>query len=1297
MRRHPGRDRLQLYLADGLDDTWRRKVERHVKRCDACQAVLEELTEATDLDLGPQSAVASSSAPGRSAFFGKLRQSPPGSPMAPHGPGTPVDSTPPAGDGNGACPDAPADARPIRPPAIPGYEILGELGSGGMGVVYRAAQPGLDGRVVALKMIRSGALASAAEVARFRREAAAAARLDHRSIVKVYEFGEHDGQFYYSMDLVEGRSLAEKLESGPLPPATAATLIRRVARAVHYAHENGVIHRDLTPGNILVGRDWHPRVTDFGLAKRLDASDCLTVTDQVVGTPSYMPPEQAMGRKTVGPAADVYALGATLYACLTGRPPFQAATPVETLRLVVDQDPVPVRRLNPKVDRDLQTICMKCLRKEIGGRYASAAELAADLERWRKHEPIKGRPIPWRERVVKWVRRHLAIAALLGLLILVSATGVAVVLLQNKQVTGVRVEAKAHREQAEALRGRVDEQQKRAEAERGRADARAAVVALDRGLALAERGSVARGVAWMGRALALAPTGDAALQHSIRANLAGWTRRLNPLRAMIPVQTNGTRESRVMPGEQPEWARSSPDGQTILVMGPRSKRKIGEAMRAMRLWSTVDGAPVGGELVPPGLNEKYASSADIRYVLLAANGGTSPPLTTAHLWSTAESTPAGPPMPHDSPVAAGAFSPDGRLVATGCLSGRVRLWSTADAAPIGEPWKAIESHYDPSRPNLDLRPIEVLRFSPDGRTLLVAGKDATRPGINGIVRLFRVPDGTPIGDPVRLGNYYPTVVFSPDSQTVLIQEDEGQRAALRFMSARDGSTISLSPAWAHLGNRGLMDVAISPTGSRALRIFSGDIAGISIELYRELERNNSVELRYVAQLWNVAEGHSIGPLLIHPVSVTSASFSPDGRYVLTVANDGTVRVWNAEDGTAVGPYLPHPKPVRSVAMSADGKTVLTVCRDGGLRLWEVAQLRDGVDPKPIGPPLEYLEADPNAPNKSSLYPANERSQFSPDGTTYFVSGLSNNRGGHSLVHLRGVPDRDQLRWPLIREDQSNPEVFLPERQENLAPTSPPRPQPQVGGGSPPRRQEDAESVKPPAGLRAPATLRDLGATLNHPNNWQSSIVFHQPGAEVALEVNQANAIAYPLSSWKPFSRNQRRIWSVSHRFPGWIHAASFSRDGRILLTGGDDQVARLWSTEGGTPIGKVMKHEGRVTSVAFSPDGQTVLTGSEDRTARLWSAHDGTPIGPALLHPAPVRVVGFSPDGRHVVTSADDQVTRTWEVPSPMPDEPERIALWTELITGMQADESEEIRFLDARGWQERRQRLSDLGGPPQS
>jgi hypothetical protein len=302
------------------------------------------------------------------------------------------------------------------------YELLEEIARGGMGVVYRARQISLN-RLVALKMILAGQVASEADVQRFRIEAEAAAGLDHPNIVPIYEVGEHQQQHYFSMKLIDGGNLGEHLPRTRQDPRAAARLLATVARAVHHAHQRGILHRDLKPGNILLDAAGDPHVTDFGLAKRVEGGS-VTQSGAIVGTPSFMAPEQAAGKKGLTVAADVYGLGAVLYALLTGRPPFVAETLMDTLLLVLEKEAERPRALNPAIDADLETICLKCLEKEPAQRYESAAALADDLERWREGQPIQARASGALERAVKWARRQPTIAALWGIIVVLSLAGV---------------------------------------------------------------------------------------------------------------------------------------------------------------------------------------------------------------------------------------------------------------------------------------------------------------------------------------------------------------------------------------------------------------------------------------------------------------------------------------------------------------------------------------------------------------------------------------------------------------------------------------------------------------------------------------------------------------------------------------------------------------------------------------------------------------------------------------------------------------------------------------------------------
>jgi tetratricopeptide (TPR) repeat protein/predicted Ser/Thr protein kinase len=314
------------------------------------------------------------------------------------------------------------------------YELLEEIGRGGQGVVYRARQKSLN-RVVALKVIGLGQWATKAHLKRFRLEAEAAASLDHPCIVPIYEVGEREGSCYFSMKFIEGGQLDEVAKRKPISPRTAAELIAKVARTVHHAHEHGILHRDIKPGNVLLDAKGEPHLTDFGLARLVESESTVTRTLEVLGTPSYMAPEQAVGNNEgVSSATDVYGLGAVFYQLLTGHPPFAGGTTFETVRMVLETQPRPPRLYNPKADRDLETICLKCLEKEPARRYASAEAVAEEIERFLRHEPIHSRRSSRLEHVWRWCKRKPLVASLAVALILVVAVGSAGVLLESRRI-----------------------------------------------------------------------------------------------------------------------------------------------------------------------------------------------------------------------------------------------------------------------------------------------------------------------------------------------------------------------------------------------------------------------------------------------------------------------------------------------------------------------------------------------------------------------------------------------------------------------------------------------------------------------------------------------------------------------------------------------------------------------------------------------------------------------------------------------------------------------------------------------
>ena len=468
-------------------------------------------------------------------------------------------------------------------PVIPGYTIEGELGRGGMGVVYRARTTKLD-RSVALKMILAAEHAGHEAAVRFLAEAQAIARVQHPNIVQIFHIDQHGGHPYFEMEYVGGGSLAARLDGSPRPPREAARLLEILARAMAEAHRQGIVHRDLKPANILLTQDGVPKVADFGLAKVMNVESGLTRTDSVMGSPSYMAPEQAGGKtKVVGPAADLYALGVILYELLTGRPPFQGATLLETLEQLKTREPVPPSRLVPGLPRDVETIVLKCLRKDPDERYASAWELAEDLARFQCGEPILARPVAWPERTWRWCQRNAALTSSLAAIALTMAAAIVVTLFFWLRAEKARI--------AEAARARSETSAK-LDADAARRDVQRQLIDLcgASGLKAAQDGDHSLALLWFARRRATRGprTGSGRIESNPGYKLA---------KASVPPRGNlhccglpGRARSLRDPGLLARWKLSSGRGQHARM------RRLGSSAEPVRLLAERCGQRDGGGL-----------------------------------------------------------------------------------------------------------------------------------------------------------------------------------------------------------------------------------------------------------------------------------------------------------------------------------------------------------------------------------------------------------------------------------------------------------------------------------------------------------------------------------------------------------------------------------------------------------------------------------------------------------------------------------------------------------------------------
>jgi WD40 repeat protein len=795
-----------------------------------------------------------------------------------------------------------ADVRPAGWPCATGYDVLGVLGRGGMGVVYKARHLRL-GRLVALKMIRDGILAGPEQAARFQLEAAAVARLRHPNIVQIYEIGEADGRPYLSLELVEGGNLAQRLSGTPLPTAMAAGLTETLARAVHHAHEAGIVHRDLKPANVLLTADGTPKVTDFGVAKHLEAEVFLTHTPSgvLLGTPSYMAPEQAWGKpREVGPCSDVYALGAILYELVTGQPPFLGERLLETLERVRSQEPVPPRRLQPKVPRDLETVCLKCLHKDPQRRYGSALALAEDLRRFRAGEPIHARRTPAWERALKWVRRRPAAAALVGV-----STLAAVLLAMLIRGAGSSLLPAAPGPAPAVSGGARTVPAVTAPPARSPAAPAAAPPAQDEALALY---AVRLAAADRARAAGDRAGAERALENCAPA-LRGWE--WHYLR----------RRLHSAPGTP--VLRSHQGGATGLAFSPRGTRLASGGLdQTVQVWDAAAGKgltlrghdhavlglafhPEGTLLAavegtgwrgPPDMRVPSPMPADGRAALpprlLAAAGG---PLLAR------EDRSVRPKPPENAPAAHQGGAP---------AAGRVIVWD----AVAGKQARALPG---PGRA------LTCVAYSPDGKWL-VAG-----PGVEVIAPGHPVEpppapgEGRHPGGRDSLARRAGPEVFAP--LLVLMRPVAAAAPQARPEPPGPGPESSAIQVWdAGTGNR---------VGS--LRGHTGAVAAVAFD--PSSTRLASAGSDGLLLLWDMTRRQDRPVSLAgHQGALLAVAFSPDGKRLASAGADGTVRLWDAQAGREVLTLREHGDAVGCLAFSPDGKRLFSGGWDHTLRVWDAA-------------------------------------------------------------------------------------------------------------------------------------------------------------------------------------------------------------------------------------------------------------------------------------------------------------------------------------------------------------------------
>ncbi len=1075
-------------------------------------------------------------------------------------------------------------ASPARIRYFGDYEIVRELARGGMGVVFQARQVTLN-RPVALKMILAGQLADEDAMRRFHIEAEAAANLDHPGIVPIYEVGEHEGQHYFSMGFVEGQGLSGLLAAGPLPPRQAAELMAKVAEAIEYAHQRGVIHRDLKPANILLDRAGNPRVTDFGLAKKLEGDSGLTGSGQIMGTPSYMPPEQAGGKRgDVGPAADVYALGATLYALVTGRPPFQAATAMDTVLQVIGDEPVPPRRLNASVPLDLETICLKCLEKEQGKRYGSASDLAEDLRRYLDGVPIAARPVGRVERAWRWCNRNRAVAALMASVFLITvlgSVGVTVALIYALRAKNALVHQLGLTSVAEG-KARDSERETAEQLVKTRTallEADTAVYVNE--IATAQKSLAAGDVREAGRALGRTRPGLRSWEYVYLDACAG--RRADtpavPIAGCLAVafSPDGSRLAMAGPAPGPEAASGTQPPVVIvldvasgreqvriagrfnprmiaLAFDPGGRRLATASWGTLCLWDLADGRALHTWPIESDSNSLAFSPDGTRLAAVAEDGMRT--IWGAETGKVVRELEGRKPPGRKPFIAADlgkalAFSPDGSRLAASFFEGfAVKVWDAKEGRLVLELKGSLNR-------------VDRLAFSPDGRWLATAGGNLSRRADAGELIVWDAATGTRAGSMFAVG-LPRAIAFSKDSRTlaacidadVQIWEVPGGRLLRTLTGHTLVNGLSFHPVDGRLATAGL---------DPPLRVWNLEVERDAVVLKPPFT-NSIVRVEIDPQGRRIAAVDPFERVLAWadglrgaPRSFPGACFAfPAAPGAIAVAGiDGHVRIFDISSGDVIRDLPGRVHPWGPLAFAEGGRKFVmgTMGRSRAVRDMTI-ELRDiddgrrlGTWPgslfalRPDGRELATMSADSRL-TIVELGTIKERLAFA---VPKDLSGLQYSPDGHRLAtsHIDSGPEQARR-----------------------------------------CRVWDARDGRP---------LQDLEgrALMFHPDG--SGLFTTTPDGRVRfVDAEQADI--------RDFAGHE-----------GEVTRALVTPDRKRLITGGKDATIRLWDLETGQPILVLKGHTHWVNDLALEPHGDYLISASPDQTLHVWPSSSLANTRPAEL------------------------------------------------------------------------------------
>ena len=1075
--------------------------------------------------------------------------------------------------------------------SVPGYEIEGVLGRGAMGVVYKARNLKLK-RTVALKMVVGGGHAGSQELARFRIEAEAAARLHHPNIVQIHEVGAADGHPYCALEFVDGGNLAAKLDGKPMPARGAAKLVETLARAMQMAHSRNVVHRDLKPANILLTADGTPKITDFGLARQMDLDSGETQAGAVMGTPAYMAPEQASGHAHhAGPAADVYALGAILYDCLTGRPPFQGSSVVETLDQVRTQEPAPPSRWQTSLPLDLDTICLKCLRKEPEKRYGSATELADDLVRYLHGEPILARQVGHIERAGKWVQRNPMVAMLLAGLTGIILTAFLLVSWSYLRTEDALKEEAMQHHAADLARDEAERQQKAERWGRYRSDIAAASAALqlqNNGVAssaLEDAPKPHRNWEWQylhgqldgaERVLPLAGGGNPSFILSPSGRQIAVLARHDQINLYnVP---SGRLEA-VLRGHSAQVLSMTyrPDGKQIATYGED---------QTIRLWDPSTGQQITlirAEFAPPNLERTPLITYSLDGRRIASHSRWQGAAGTSRLWDATTGREIAvlakwQQGPH--PV---AFSSDGKRVAVG--SGTyVYLCDAITGHRLAE----LAPHTGR---------VDFLAYSPNG------GRIASKSG--NIIHLWDSESGNKIG---VLGDHaaeIASLVFSPDGSRLVSGSKYPENAA-RLWDAATGRPLAVLAG--HKNE--ISTVAFSSDGKR--------VATASTD--------------QTARLWDGYTGQLVAVLAGHTGQVTHVFFSPNGTRVATAADDATLRLWDARTGDLIGVLRGHGAGIpwdRPPVFTPDGARLVSGSADGTVRIWDMSKVERNV----LRGHESFVYDVAFSPNGEQMASA------AWDGTARLwdaTTGLQTGLLKHETSIVGSVAFNHDGRRLATRERHRGVTIW------------------DVMTRKPIRNWDvlSAGSIDSRASLNLDGTLLASGSGAGPVIIWDvaSGRELTQLKGHQNIPVDVAcNPDGILLASAGGLDRTVR-LWDVASRAPvavlrghtDIVWRVAFRADGKVLASCSSDKTIRLWDPQTSQPL-EVIPLGTIVYCVSFSPDGTRLAAGCGDNTVRLFDVASREQVAELRGHTDYVHAVAWSPDGTRLVSGSGDTTVRVWD------------------------------------------------------